>query len=59
MYHNLLNSFMRQVMITRANNIPKKMKKILNKYHAFVEPLNKNMDKNYSRQKRAGWTEKK
>ena len=50
---------MRQVMITRANNIPKKMKKILNKYHAFVEPLNKNMDKNYSRQKRAGWTEKK
>ena len=38
---------MRQVMITRANSIPKKKKNKLNKYHAFVELLTKNMDKSY------------
>ena len=43
---------MRQVVITRAHNIPKKLENISEiKYHAFVELSDKNMDKNYSRQK--------
>ena len=37
---------MRQVVITRAHNIPKKLKKYFwNKYHAFVGPSEKNGQK--------------
>ena len=48
MFCNLVKSFKRQVVITRAH---KNVKYFWNKYNAFVELSDKNMDKNYSRQK--------
>ena len=41
-------SFLRQVVITRAHNIHKKMIFFLDKYFAFVELSDKNMDKKNS-----------
>ena len=46
MFGNLVMSFMRQVVITTAYNIPKKLYNTSEiKYHSFVELLDKNVDK--------------
>ena len=57
MFGNLLKSFMTQVVIIKAHNIPKKLY-FGNEYHALVELSDKNMNKNYSdNRSRDGWTE--